>query len=93
VTGTYSTGNGSSADGYLVILVPTGSSDVESTGFNRTVDPAGNGTGAFTMDVPSGTYDVRVLSTDGTLVAQREGVVISGDAQDLDPLAYGDNVG
>ncbi|MFA5862338.1 MAG: carboxypeptidase-like regulatory domain-containing protein, partial [Candidatus Thermoplasmatota archaeon] len=95
VTGTYSTGNSTSADGLLVVVVPNGTigSD-ETTGFNRTVDASGTGTGTFVIGgLPEAAYDVRIISTDGTLLAKRDNISIAGAEWALDPLTYGDNLG
>jgi hypothetical protein len=78
VHGNFSTGNSSSASGYMVLVIPNGTvEDSETTGFNIT---STNGT-FVVPGMPTGTlYDIKILSSDGTLVAARYAVDIGSDS-------------
>lgn len=74
VHGNFSTGNSSSPNGYFVVVVPNGTVEsTETTGFNTT-----NSTGGFAVSgMPAGPrYDIKILSSSGTLVAARYDVDI-----------------
>lgn len=89
LTGTYS--NGSASSGYFVIVAPAdddiGSGD--ATGFNSTASD-----GAFVIPhMPYGTYDVKVVSPAGVLVARLEGVVVDEATEALGSLTYDPTLG